>query len=407
MTRPLVAVPVFADARVLDLLPVLRSALAGDGPALLPTEPGQLPAASLRAGAPLGPGEDDPADPTVAVLVTSGSTGDPKGALLPASALLASASATHDRLGGPGRWLLALPAHHVAGLQVLVRSLVTGTTPVVLDLTDGFDPAAFAAAAATTRGPRRYTALVPTQVRRLLDAGDAARQALAGFDAVLVGGAATPLALRAEAADAGVRLVTTYGMSETCGGCVYDGVPLDGVEVRLDPDARIRLVGPMVARGYRTGPGLADGLTDAFGTDPDGRRWFRSEDLGELVDGRLTVLGRADDVVVTGGLKVAPGPVEALLLLLPGVAEVVVVGVDDAEWGQRVVAAVVPAPGRPVPTLDAVRRAVRPSLGAAATPRQLLVLDHVPLRGPGKPDRAEVARLAAKEANDEGWTSTR
>lgn len=408
MTRPLVAVPVFADARVLDLLPVLRSALAGDGPALLPTEPGQVPPAALRAGAPLGPGEDDPDDPTVAVLATSGSTGDPKGALLPASALLASASATHDRLGGPGRWLLALPAHHVAGLQVLVRSLVTGTTPVVLDLTDGFDPAAFAAAAATTRGPRRYTALVPTQVRRLLDAGDAARQALAGFDAVLVGGAAASPALRAEAADAGVRLVTTYGMSETCGGCVYDGVPLDGVEVRLDPpDARIRLVGPMVARGYRAGHGPAGGLTDAFGADPDGRRWFRSEDLGELVDGRLSVLGRADDVVVTGGLKVAPGPVEAVLLQLPGVAEAVVVGVDDAEWGQRVVAAVVPAPGRPVPTLDAVRRAVRSGLDAAAAPRQLVVLDRMPLRGPGKPDRAEVARLAAKEASDDGGTSTR
>lgn len=400
MTRPLQAVPVPADQRVLELLPTLRSALAGDGPALLPVAPGEAAPASLQPGAPLADGEDDPDDPTVAVVATSGSTGAPKGALLPASALLASASATHDRLGGPGRWLLALPAHHVAGLQVLVRSLVTGTVPVALDLSGGFDPEGFAAAAALLRGPRRYTALVPTQVRRLLDAGGAGLAALAGLDGVLVGGAATSATLRAEAERAGVRLVTTYGMSETSGGCVYDGVPLDGTSVRLDPaDGRICLVGPTVARGYRGGQGPAD----AFGVDPDGQRWFRSEDLGQFGDdGRLEVLGRADDVVVTGGLKVSPGPVEQVLLGLPGVAEAVVVGAEDTEWGQRVVAAIVPAPGRRAPTLDEVRVAVRSAVAAHAAPRQLLVLDRLPLRGPGKPDRAEVARLAAKEADATG-----
>lgn len=396
MSRLLQAVPVPADRTVLELLPSLRSALAGDGPALLPVEAGRPAPASLRPGTPLADEEDDPDDPTVAVLATSGSTGAPKGALLHASALLASASATHDRLGGPGRWLLALPAHHVAGLQVLVRSLITGTVPAVLDLTAGFDPGAFAAAAAEVRGPRRYTALVPTQVRRLLDAGGAPLAALAGFDAVLVGGADTPAQLRTQAAASGVRLVTTYGMSETCGGCVYDGVPLDGVTVRLDPpDGRIRLGGPTVARGYRGG----QGPVDAFGVDPGGTRWFRSEDLGVLTCGQLEVLGRADDVVVTGGLKVAPGPVEAVLRQLPGVAEAVVVGVEDAEWGQRVVAAVVVAPGQAEPGLDAVRAAVRSAVATHAAPRQLLVLDRLPLRGPGKPDRAEVARLAAKETD--------
>jgi O-succinylbenzoic acid--CoA ligase len=388
-----VAVPV--DQTVLDLLPRLRSALAGDGPALLPTKVNRPVPSSLRPGTPLEAAEDDTGDPTVAVLATSGSTGDPKGALLPASALLASASATHDRLGGPGHWLLALPVHHVAGLQVLIRCLVTGTVPVVLDLTPGFDPGAFAVAAAAVPGPCRYTALVPTQVRRLLDAGGAPLAALAGLDAVLVGGAATPPALRAEAEAAGVRLISTYGMSETCGGCVYDGIPLDGVSVRLDPpDGRIRLTGPIVARGYRGG----QGPVDAFGCAPDGQRWFRSRDLGVVTDGRLKVLGRADDVIVTGGLKVAPGVVEAVLLGLPGVVEAVAVGAEDAEWGQRVVAVVVPAPGHPDPTLDAVRAAVRSAVAAHAAPRQLLVLDRLPLRGPGKPDRAELARLAAKEA---------
>lgn len=396
MRRLLQAVSVPAGPAVLDLLPALRSALSGDGPALLPFGSGHGAPASLRPGTPLGPGEDESGDPTVVVLATSGSTGEPKGALLTASALLASASATHDRLGGPGHWLLALPADHVAGLQVLIRSLVTGRAPAVLDLAAGFDPGAFASAAEQVQGPRRYTAVVPTQLRRLLDAGGGPLTALAGFDAVLVGGAATPEHLRAQAEQAGVRVVTTYGMSETCGGCVYDGIPLDGVTVRVDPPGgRIRIGGPTVARGYRAGPGPVE----AFATDSDGRRWFRSADLGDLVDGRLVVLGRADDVIVTGGLKVAPGPVEAALLELPEVAEAVIIGVEDPQWGQRVVAAVVPAPGRPVPTLGTVRAAVRARLPPPAAPRQLLVLDRLPVRGPGKPDRAEIARLAAKEAD--------
>jgi O-succinylbenzoic acid--CoA ligase len=399
VSRLLQTVPVRADASVLGLLPELRAALSGDGPALLPVEAGTVAAARLRPDTPFGPGEDDRDDPTVAVLATSGSTGDPKGALLSASALLASASATHDRLGGPGRWLLALPAHHIAGLQVLVRSLITGTTPVVLDLGTGFDPRAFADAAAAVRGPRRYTALVPTQLRRLVDAGGEPLAALAGFDAVLVGGASTTDRLRAQALEAGVRVVTTYGMSETCGGCVYDGVPLDGVRVELEPpDGRIRLGGPMVARGYRGG----QGPPDTFATDGSGTRWFRSDDLGALEADRLQVLGRVDDVVLTGGLKVAPAPVEAALLQLPEVLEVVVVGVEDEQWGQRVVAAVVPRPGHPAPTLAAVRAVVRAQVAPQAAPHQLLVLDRLPLRGPGKPDRAEVARLAAKEAADSG-----
>jgi O-succinylbenzoic acid--CoA ligase len=392
---------------VLDLLPVLRAALSGSGPALLPHAADAAPAASLRPGEPLAAGEDSDDDPTVAVLATSGSTGPVKGALLQASALLASVSATHDRLGGPGRWLLALPAQHVAGLQVLLRSLVAGTEPVVLDLAGGFDPAGFAAAAAATGGGRRYTALVPTQIRRLLDAGPAARQALAGFDAVLVGGAASDAGLLAEAAATGARLVTTYGMSETCGGCVYDGRVLDGVQVRLEPDGRILLGGPVLARGYRGGdPGGAftptvggPGPLDPAGgpLDPAGRgdRWFRTDDLGRLLpDGSLLVAGRLDDVIVTGGLKVAPVVVEAALLELPGIAEAVVVGVPDPTWGQRVVAAVVAVAGAEPPTLAAVRRQVTEQAGAHAAPRQLLVIDRLPLRGPGKPDRPRLVALA-------------
>jgi O-succinylbenzoic acid--CoA ligase len=171
--RRLRPVPVGGAEDVLTgLLPVLRAALNGSGDAVLPHAADRPPGPALRPGEPLGPGEDDEQDPTVAVVLTSGSSGASKGVLLSASALLASASATHDRLGGPGRWLLALPAQHVAGVQVLVRSLVTRTEPGVLDLAGGFTPAGFGKAARELRGPRRYTALVPTQLVRLLDDGD-------------------------------------------------------------------------------------------------------------------------------------------------------------------------------------------------------------------------------------------
>ncbi|MEJ2579696.1 MAG: AMP-binding protein [Kineosporiaceae bacterium] len=428
MSRTLQPLPVPTGPAVRDLLAPLRAALSGNGPALLPHPAGIAPPAGAAPGQPLGQEEDDPADPTAVAVATSGSTGSPKVALLPASALLASASATHDRLGGPGRWLLALPAQHIAGLQVLVRSLLTGTTPTILDLRHGFDPAEFAAAAermaGRATGHRRYTALVPTQVVRLLDAGGAAVQALAGFDAVLIGGAATPEPLRERAAAAGVRLVTTYGMSETCGGCVYDGIPLDGVQITVDPETgtetgtdagtaadldagtagsagstgaggRISLGGTVIARGYRTAPD--DG---SFRTDISGVRWFRTGDIGTLDApgtrgaGRLHVAGRVDDLISTGGMKVAPAVVEAVLLALPGVAEAVVLGVDDTEWGQRVVAAIVPSAGSRAPDLTEVRAAVRDRVAPHAAPRQLLVLDRLPLHGPGKPDRAELARRA-------------
>lgn len=413
------------------LLPALAAALSGDGPALLLHPADAAPDPAFGPGEPLGAGEDDDADPTAALVATSGSSGRPKGTLLPASALLASASATHDRLGGPGRWLHALPGQYVAGLQVLVRALVSRTDPVVLDLTAGFDPAAFVAAAERVTGPRRYVALVPTQVVRLLDAGPEPAAALASFDAVLVGGAGIPPALRERVAAAGVRMVGSYGMSETCGGCVYDGLPLDGVGFRFGPDGpdhdgagdgsgaggggggavapeRIWLGGPVVARGYRRDPAAT---AAGFRTGPDGIRWFGTDDAGLRVTGdggtgpggrdRLRLLGRLDALINTGGLKVDPAAVEDVLLRLDGVAEAAVLGVDDEEWGQRVVAAVVPAGALPAPDLPAVRARVAADLAAHAAPRQLLVLDRMPLRGTGKPDLVALARLAAEQRSTE------
>ncbi len=319
----------------------------------------------------------EPVDDAVAVLVaTSGSTGTPKAVLLPGSALRASASAAHSRLGGPARWLLALPAHHVAGVQVLLRSALAGDPAAVMDLREGFRADGFAAITRTAGAA--YTSLVPTQLGRLLDDAEGLA-ALRSFAAVLLGGAATAAPLLARARDLGVAVVTTYGMSETCGGCVYDGVPLDGVGIDLEDDGRIRLGGAVVAAGYR-GAESDDFLPG---------RWFRTSDLGaRSADGRLEVLGRADDVIVSGGENIEPALVERALLALPGVWEACVVGIPDAEWGARVVAAVTGAGLDP----GAVRDAVAPALGRA-TPRTVTVLDALPVRGIGKPDRGAVRAL--------------
>lgn len=374
-------------------LTLVAGALDGSGDALLPVPPDDPSGdrlAALEPLSPLRPGEDDDADPTALVLATSGSTGVPKGALLHRSALVSSARATHARLGGPGTWLLALAAHHVAGVQVLVRSLVAGTEPEVLDLASGFHTAAFVEATARLRqraAGRRYTSLVPTQLSRLLDAGPDAVDALGSFDAVLVGGQATPPLMVERARAAGVRLVTTYGMSETCGGCVYDGSPLDGVDVRCADDGRVSIAGPVLARGYRLRP--AD---PAFANG-----WFCTDDIGTLDGGTLRIRGRADDVLVTGGLKVSPSTIEAVLADLPQVREGVVVGIADAEWGQIVVAVVVPREPSAPPTLQQVRAFVAARLGPESAPRHLVVVDRLPTRGPGKPDRqALVAMLDAE-----------
>ncbi len=496
-----------SPARVAELIDALAAALR-DGPPVLPLPVG------VRAEVTRAPAG------TAVVIATSGSTGEPKLVALSAAALRASARATEARLGGPGRWLLALPAEHVAGVQVIVRALLAGAAPAVLDLRAGFRADRFAAATAALGPERRYTSLVPTQLRRILDAAAdpgaggpglqegppaaahsregppaagaetegaaTALDALRSYAAVLVGGAALDPGTRERARAAGVRVVTTYGMSETAGGCVYDGVPLDGVTVDLDPDGRILLGGPTLASGYlrrdgtptalapldgttaptraaapddassraaapdgaptavasngrgptegRTstagdsapmsattgmgattemgaaaGVGAAAGTSDATETSDaagmsdapgpaepafHGGR-FRTGDLGRWRDGRLEVLGRADDVIVTGGEKVAPAAVESVLAGQPGVRAACVTGLPDAEWGEVVVAAVVwDAPG----SAEVLRAAVRAALGRAAVPRRLVAVAEIPLRGIGKPDRAAVARLVTAVA---------
>ena len=382
---------------------------------------------------PIGPGEDParvradlsrritriPAR-TDLILRTSGSTtGTGRLIAMSAAALFASARATHARLGGPGTWLLPLPAHHVAGLQILIRSLEAGTEPVVVDTSAGFSPTALADALDSARlstgaaASRLYVSLVPTQLVRVLQDPVAGR-ALSDADAVLLGGAAADPALLARARRAGVTVVTTYGMSETGGGCVYNGRPLAGVEVAIqDPDAegagRILLSGPVLAEGYLRPSGRRPGDRPDDGEGfhrSGGKRILATSDRGRLhPDGRLEVLGRLDDVIITGGVKVEPRRVEEVLTAIDGVAEACVVGLPDEKWGSRVVAAVVLEPGRQRarwPGCDgaALREAVRARLDGAHAPKRVVVLEALPLRPSGKVDRRGVARLLAAAATD-------
>ncbi len=355
----------------------LEAALDGSGPAICPLSPG-LPEPALRAvldtlapaavETPDGTFARESGEPTdAAVLIsTSGSTGRPKIVELSAEALTFSATATLQRVGAsPGdRWLCCLPTDHVAGIQVLTRSIVAGTTPVVQER--------FSPAEALTSGAR-HIAVVPTQLGRMLD------HDLSVFSSILLGGAAASPGLLAAARAAGGRVLTTYGMSETCGGCVYDGVPLDGVSAAVGDDGRIRLAGPMLFGGYRLRPDLTAGVLDGG--------WFETSDLGVIENGALRVRGRADDVINTGGEKVVAGEVEHLLRAHPAVEDVVVVGRPDPEWGELVTAVVVGSV-----TLDELRDHVRATLPVHAAPRAVELVAEIPLLSSGKPDRVRLRR---------------
>ena len=354
------------------------------------------------------------------VLRTSGSTtGTGRLIAMSTAALAASARATHERLGGPGTWLLPLPAHHVAGLQILVRSLLSGTAPVVVDASTGFSPTALAEALRSVRAPtdpavgsnapRLYTSLVPTQLVRVLR-DPAASRALAEADAVLLGGAAADPALLARARRAGITVVTSYGMSETGGGCVYDGRPLGGVELAIqDPDAdgagRILISGPVLAEGYLHSSDRMPGAAEDF-RESAGRRLLATSDRGRLrPDGRLEVLGRLDDVIITGGVKVEPRRVEEALTSIDAVAEACVVGLPDEQWGSVVAAAVVLEPGGQRGGSNrwdsaTLRTTARGRLDGAHIPKRVVALEALPLRPSGKVDRRAVARLIAAAAAD-------
>jgi O-succinylbenzoic acid--CoA ligase len=298
-------------------------------------------------------------------------------------------------LRGEGQWLLALPLQYVAGVQVLVRSLYAGTRPWVMDQSNGFTPEAFTAAAGELTDKIRFTSLVPTQLQRLLDSPAPETLAvLRRFNAILLGGAPASAGLLAHARAEGLHVVTTYGSAETCGGCVYDGEPLDGVEVRIgegELEGRILLGGETVAVGYLDAPRASKA---AF-FEEDGVRWYVTGDLGEVTDdGKLTVLGRADDVIITGGVKASAAYIQSKLEELDGVTAAFVAGVPSREWGQAVAAYVAVTDPSPegLKGFTARREA---ALGILA-PKTVVADKELPMLPNGKPDRlAMIEQLSA------------
>jgi O-succinylbenzoic acid--CoA ligase len=326
---------------------------------------------------------------TVLAVPTSGSTGPPKLVALDADAVRASAKASAERLGGAGHWLLALPVSHIAGMNVVLRACLAGAPPYSLP-PGPFTAQGFAQATAALPPGPKFTSLVPTQLRRLAAAGPTGSETLKQFDAVLVGGAALDPRLREWGEAAGLRLVETYGSAETCGGCVYDGQPLDGTSVQITPGGRIEVTGPTLALGYAP----ADPAQPGF-VERDGQRWFVSSDLGQWApDGRLEILGRADNAITTGGQTVSPENVEAMLRTVPGVADVLVVGLPEPNWGQSLTALVVPDSDRS-PNLEELRQVVKELRDPAHAPRGLALVKTLPRLESGKPDRAGAARAAA------------
>lgn len=344
--------------------------------------------------------------PNGLVIQTSGTLGPAKQVRLSPSALRASATATLDVLGGPGQWLVALAPTVVAGAQMLVRSLLADTLPVVV--AGQFEPEAFVRAAEQLTAERRYTSLVPVQLARLLDYCDEHPESweiLQRFDSILIGGQALPHELRERALSAGLRIVRTYGGSETAGGCVYDGIPIGDTRVRI-AEGEVLIAGSCLAEGYDNDPQLT---RERFTLQPDpngkgdGVRWFHTRDAGvfehdESGQQRLRVTGRLDRVLVSGGVKVSLDALEAVIRECPGWQSAVIVAVPDEIWGERPIVVLeqpvrarAAAPNRsavddPAESFEQVRAAVELSLGRVAVPDRVVEVERIPLLASGKPN---------------------
>jgi len=389
------------------VMPPLETAVAGSGPgiALLPAIPDRSAAYRSSIVGAVRPGDPVP-DEVAVVLATSGSTGDPAGVLLPAAALRAAARDFAHLVGRPEghRWVAALPLHHAGGLMVAVRSMVAGILPVPMASLGGAAPFTVAAFAEATElavsrsagdGRPLAVSLVPAMLATLGAAGPAGLEPLLAYDVVLVGGAAAPGRLVERLRAAGVRLLPSYGMTETCGGVVFDGRPLVGATVAAGSAGRLRVCGEQVALGYRDGR-----AAQRWSTGPDGRRCFLTGDLGSVgPDGAVQVLGRIDDVVQVGGASVSVAAVASVLRDDPRVAAAEVVALPDDRLGSWLVALVVPAghggggtsPGGDL--VGALGDLVQTALGPAARPRRVVVVGSLPMLESGKPDRAALLRM--------------
>ena len=396
------ALAVLDAADVAGVKRALETALAGAGPAVLVRD--------ARAARLAGDGADPlvnielPSE-TALLIQTSGSTGTPKTVLLSAHALRASSAAVTQRLGGPGQWLLALPLSYIAGLSVLVRSAAAGIAPAILP-SGPFDARAFVDAVSTMTGERKYTSLVPVQLIRVLElcsADAAAAEVVQSLDAMLIGGQMLEPELRDRAERMGLSVVETYGSSETSGGCVYDGIPLDGVEVVIDDNGEILLSGPTLAQGY-----LDEKLSSQRFITRAGNRWYRTGDAGSYDGHQLRVSGRMDRVIISGGLKVSLDAVAEVARTVVGVEQAFAVNIPDTEWGER--PAVITQVNTQVFTAEALQSdgddsvyaavydAVEAELGRVAAPKRVVCVEHIPLLESGKPDYVTMRSLATSGA---------
>jgi O-succinylbenzoic acid--CoA ligase len=314
-------------------------------------------------------------DDSVAFIVeTSGSTGEPKRLELSVEAAMASAQASAARLGGQGQWLLALPINYIAGLNVLVRSAVADTQPVMMNTSVSFTAEAFVRHTSMLSAAKKFTSLVPTQLLRLLTAAEhdeSVLSALRSYDAILVGGQAVSPQLVSSLRELDVNIVETYGSAETFGGIVYGGIALDGVSVGLTDDGRIEISSPTLANGFREVGSVV------------------MNDLGEITDERLTVLGRADRVFISGAIKVSLDRVEAVAGAVGGVVEVAAAAIDDQEWGQRVAILYLGSPE----VADEIATRLASDLGPAAKPLRIIRADRVPKLNNGKHDLQAIKKL--------------
>ena len=315
---------------------------------------------------------DETPDAVAFIVESSGSTGTPKRLSHTATAALASAELAAKRLGGHGQWLLALPVNYVAGLNVLVRSAVAETAPVVMNTSVSFTAESFVRHASMLRAERKYTSLVPTQLARLVAAlnhDEEVLRAMRSFDAILVGGQSVAPALVSQLQDLHVNIVETYGAAETFGGVVYNGAALDGVTVAIESDDRISICSPTLAL--------------------EAQPKYVSNDIGEIADGKLRVLGRKDRVIISGGIKISLDRVEAIAASVPGVVELAAAALDDDEWGQRVGIAYLGSPE----VADEIAEQLANLLGPAAKPLRVLRVDRVPKLSSQKHDLVAIAEL--------------
>lgn len=323
----------------------------------------------------------DEVDDSVAFIVeSSGSTGSPKRIELSLEAALASAEASAKRLGAAGQWLLALPANYVAGLNVLIRSAVADTQPVMLNTSVSFTAEAFARHASMMTHERRFTSLVPTQIMRLAIAAEQDENvlnAMRSFTAILVGGQALAVELKNDLVSAGVNLVETYGSAETFGGVVYDGVPLEGVTVSIVENSLIEISSPTLANQFRL------------------KQKIVMNDLGEIVDGKLRVLGRADRVINSGAIKISLDLIEATASAVPGVVEVAATAIADESWGERVGLLYVGSPE----VADEVASRLANDLGPAAKPLRIIRADRIPKLSNQKYDLLAIRDLFERQQN--------